>query len=332
MSRSRSLVGAACVSLFCLTLGAAACDPAAPNEPLERTEETLTASHFQRVFIIMMENENASDIYGSSQAPYLNGLLSKYAYASNFQDVLPAALPSEPHYVWLEAGTNAFSDHTFTTDNDPSASNSTASTAHLVNLLTKKGLSWVAYQEGIDSTTGTCPIKSGTSEFYAAKHNPFVFFRDISGSPPSKTTAGCASHMKPMTKLATDLAANTVAQYNLITPDLCHDMHGATGCPTNIIAAGDAWLQSNLPAIIANANANQGVIFITWDETEGETTQPFIVVGPNVKPGYKGAVLYNMSSVLKSVQEIFQVTPLLSHAGDAATNDLSDLFVAGNFP
>jgi hypothetical protein len=329
MSRFPSLLALAYASTVCLATGVTGCDPAAPEDS---SAQALTGSNFQRVFVIMMENQNSTDIYGSSKAPYLNQLMGKYAYSANFQDVLPASLPSEPHYVWLEAGTNAFSDHTFSTDSDPSSSNSTGSSAHLVNLLTEKGLSWTAYQEGISSTTGACPVKSSSSTFYAAKHNPFVFFRDISGNPPGKTTAGCSSHMKPITQLASDLSAGTVAHYNLITPNLCHDMHGAIGCPLTTIQSGDDWLKANLPAILSYASANQGVVFITWDETEGETTQPFVVVGPHVKAGYKGTVLYNMSSVLKSMQEIFQVTPLLGHAADPSTNDLSDLFVAGAFP
>lgn len=337
MFKVPSLLAVASAATVGLLLSATGCEPEAPldpaaDAPTATQEEALLSSNIKRVFVVMMENQNASDIYGNSRAPYLNQLMAKYAYASNFQDVLPASIPSEPHYIWLEAGTNSFSDRTFTGDGDPSASNSTGSTAHLVNLLTAKGITWRTYQEGINSTTGACPIKSSATTFYAAKHDPFVFFRDVSGNPPSKTNAGCAAHTKPMTQLATDLATNAVAQYNLITPNLCHDMHGGIGCSLSTIQTGDNWLKSNLPGLISYAQANQGVIFITWDETEGETTQPFIVVGPNVKAGYKGTVLYNMSSVLKSLQKIFEVTPLLGHAADAATNDLSDLFVAGTFP
>jgi hypothetical protein len=79
----------------------------------------------------------------------------------------------------------------------------------------------MSYQEGITNTTGACPIVS--SGFYAAKHDPFVFFRDVSGSPPSKTNSGCASHHKDYSQLAADLANHAVASFNFITPNLCHD-------------------------------------------------------------------------------------------------------------
>ncbi|MBA3671887.1 MAG: hypothetical protein H0W68_07680 [Gemmatimonadaceae bacterium] len=84
----------------------------------------------------------------------------------------------------MEAGTNTFGDRTFTSDSDPSSSNTTASTAHLVTQLNTAGVQWHSYQEGI--TSGTCPISS--TGHYVAKHNPFVFFKDIVGATPSSTT------------------------------------------------------------------------------------------------------------------------------------------------
>jgi len=295
---------------------------------------TLTASAIENVIVVMMENQNASDIYGKATAPYLNQLMKDYAYATNFGDVLPDFFPSEPHYVWLEAGTNNFSDHAFLFDSDASSSNSTGSTAHLVNQLEKAGISWATYQEGIDSSTGACAISSSRSTQYAAKHNPFVFFRDVSGSPPSKTSARCVAHTRPLSQLSADLRAGRLPRYTLITPNLCHDMHGAPGCPSgSAVTQGDTWLKGVLPDLIAFASANKGVILLTWDEPEGTPTQPFLVIGPHLKrAGYASKVRYDMSSVLKSIQRIFGVTPLLGHAADTSTNDLGDFFAPGYFP
>src|SRR6185503_1849700 len=59
------------------------------------------------VFLIPFENKSSAAIYGNTaDAPYINGLLATAARATNFGDALPS-LPSEPHYVWMEAGTNA---------------------------------------------------------------------------------------------------------------------------------------------------------------------------------------------------------------------------------
>jgi phosphatidylinositol-3-phosphatase len=251
-----------------------------------------------------------------------------YAHATNIVDQISAGVPSEPHYVWLEAGTNAFADHTFTTDKSPSASNSTASTAHLATQIEEAGLSWTAYEEGIDAATGGCPIAG--SGFYAPKHDPFVFFQDVAGSPPGESTPGCAAHMKPITSLGPDLASGAVADYIFITPDLCHDMHGASACPGgDVIKAGDDWLRSNLAPVLAFANANAGVVFVVWDEGDASGHLPFLALGRDVKPGYAGSRMYTHSSVLKTAEELLGL-PILSTVSDA--EDLADLLAPGTLP
>ena len=282
------------------------------------------------VFVVAMENENLGKIYGNAtDAPYFNGTLIRTgAWATSFIDQFPVGTPSEPHYVWLEAGTNVFADRTFTTDSAPSASNSTASSAHLATQLVAAGLSWTAYQEGINATTGSCPIAG--SGFYAPKHDPFVFFRDVAGNPPAKTDPACASHFRDLPALAGDLAAGAIANYVFITPNLCHDMHGASGCPdSNWIRAGDAWLGENVPPILAFAEAHAGVVFLLWDEGDATGHLPFVALGPGVKPGYAGAVMYTHSSVLKTVEEILGL-PVLPTVMTA--EDLADLFIAGRVP
>jgi hypothetical protein len=274
------------------------------------------------VFVVAMENQSAADIYGSSNAPYINGsLLPRYASASNFADELPG-LPSEPHYIWLEAGTNAFADHTFSTDGVPSASNSTASTDHLATQLRNAGggLDWMAYVEGTDLTAQPCPISN--ADLYVPRHDPFLFFQDVSGAPPSKSNGTCAAHHRSLDALAGDLGSGAVPSYVFITADLCHDMHGASSCPAgNAVSAGDSWLSGFLPPVIDYVNATGGVIFIVWDE--GSPTLPFLAIGPGVKAGYSSPAALNHASVLKTVEELLGL-PVLPAAQSAT--DLADLF------
>ena len=245
-----------------------------------------------------------------------------------FIDKLPDR-PSEPHYVWMEAGTNAFSDHTFTGDGDPSSSNNTSSTKHLTTQIRTANGTWMSYQEGLNSSTGTCPIDSSSN--YAAKHDPFIFFEDVTGSTPSKTNAYCSAHHKALTALATDLANDTVATYNYITPNLCHDMH-SNFCSGFLdpIKQGDDWLSQNLPAILDYANAHAGAVFLVWDEPEGSTGNiPLIVLGPHVKPGHTSTFKYSHSSIVKTVELVMQL-PLLSTV--AHSNSFRDFFETGFYP
>jgi hypothetical protein len=284
----------------------------------------------KNVFVIAMENEPASAIYGNKNAPYLNGLLAKYARASAFADPLPDGIPSEPHYVWMEAGTNAFSDVTFTGDSDPSAGNSTKNTAHLTTqmMAASPPISWMGVMEGLNSSTGACPTSS--SGLYGAKHDPFVFFQDIAGSPPSKSNALCGAHHAAFTS-GQALVQGTPAQYTFISPNVCNDMHGDSACPSgDPIALGDTWLAANLPPLIDYVNAHSGVIFVVWDEPEGGSNLiPFFAIGPRVKPGYTSTVAFTHSSLVKTVEKIFGL-PILPTV--ASANDFADLFQPGTLP
>src|SRR5438552_5244444 len=57
------------------------------------------------VFLIVMENHNWNQINGSASAPYINSLLTQGAHAEAYYNP-PGLHPSEPNYLWLEAGTN----------------------------------------------------------------------------------------------------------------------------------------------------------------------------------------------------------------------------------
>jgi hypothetical protein len=300
------------------------------------------AGTIKHVFVIAMENRDASKIYNNARrAPYIHDtLLPNYAHATNFVDELPG-LDSEPHYIWMEAGTNSFADHTFKTDGDPLAAhgkNNTGSKDHLVSQMKVANVSWMTYQEGLDPKyTNACPIVSSGRTFYAAKHNPFVFFKDVSGDPPSKDNAECIAHSKPYTDLAKDLTNGNIASYVFITPNLCNDMHGATGCKNgHPIKRGDDWLKIELPPLIEWANKNAGVIFLTWDEGSSDNKEnpskiPFIAIGPGVKANYSGSIRYDHGSMLKSIEEIFGLRPLATVAAkDIAT--LNDLFKPGSYP
>lgn len=262
------------------------------------------------VFIIVEENHNWSDITPSA-APYIQKtLVPMGAHAEQYYNP-PGNHPSEPNYVWLEAGSNLG----ITNDSDPNV-NHQGTPDHLVNYLSQAGISWRTYQEDIDGTS--CPLVSVRD--YAAKHNPFVYFDDVTGNN-DVASAYCISHVRPYNELANDLQSNTVARYNFITPNLCHDMHDCDA------TAGDTWLSNEVPKILASqAYKDGGALFITWDESPtGDGPVGMIVLSPFAKANYSNSIRYTHSSTLKTFEEIFGVAPLLGDAVNAT--DLSDLFV-----
>ncbi|MBI3782112.1 MAG: phosphoesterase [Deltaproteobacteria bacterium] len=295
-------------------------------------DPTADSQHIRTVFLIVMENKAWSEVKGSTKAPYINdALLPMSSYAEDYRGAKDGNLhPSEPNYIWLEAGDNLG----ITSDDDPDK-NHRAETDHFVNLLEEHGVSWRSYQEDISGVD--CPLSAVGQ--YKPKHNPMVFFDDVIHYDTQAMSADplaprCLTHVRPFGELTTDLQNNTVARYNFLTPNQCNDMHSKCAPVNNQVQQGDNWLAQWIPTIQASkAYKDGGVILITWDEAElapgclGNCPIGMIALSPLAKGGgYHNTIAYDHSSTLKTLQEIFKVSPLLRHAGDPGVNDLGDLF------
>jgi hypothetical protein len=279
----------------------------------------------RQVFVIAMENHNwtqpnptsnPQQIFMNPAAPFINSLVNgtsgisdQVSYANNYQAAMIGLHPSEPNYVWAEAG-QAFG--TLGTDDDPYHANCTDDTnihsdQHLTAFLMQRHKSWRSYQEdaNVNLTTNVAPsmaswmypIFSHSGNFtppginsynyttqynYAAKHNPQIFFRDTNGGCPATPS----KLYPPLQQLALDLQHNDVADYNWITPNQYNDQHsrlaggyGAFGSTDQgAIAQGDNFLARVVPLIMASDAYEDGaVIALWWDETEGGDTEQFTI-------------------------------------------------------
>jgi hypothetical protein len=371
---------------------------------------SASAADIKTVFVIAMENHNwtqpaqiagkIQQVYQNPNAPFINSLVNgtafaiidgnvvhiseQVAYASAYHNVLatpggnnPHIHPSEPNYLWAEAGTN----FGVLNDNDPfkvPGGTNQNTGLHLSNMLTSSGKTWKSYQEDVDvnlltnvplpQNQWTVPLASFQGSFtsgvnafdgspqynYAAKHNPMLFFTDTNGGNDPTTANPLSGHYAPLQQLFTDLANDTVADYNWITPNQYNDMHtslsggylGLTGDAANI-KQGDDFLKQIVPAIMASdAYKNHGVIILWWDESEsdgvaGDNADDFnhtvgeIVISQHAHKNvngipYASPVNLTHSSDLRTMQEIFRVGPFLGDAANA--EDLSDLFAPGSIP
>jgi phospholipase C len=317
-----------------LAFSVAACSGAADSgsdttDQAEVTGATSGLKAVKTVFIIVLENHSWSSIRGSSKAPFLNGLLPVASHAEAYSSP-PGNHPSERNYIWLESGDNLG----ITADSTPSTDHQ-ATHDHLVSQLERAGVTWKSYQEDIDGAS--CPL--GNKGLYVARHNPMVFFDDVTdGNDPH--SQHCIDHVRPFTELKGDLEAGTTAQFNFITPNLCHDMHGQVlgiTCQTflaDLIKDSDQWLSSVVPMITSSdAFKNNGALFITWDEGDEKLSLSgdaedgpigMIVLSPLAKGhGYSNTIPYTHSSTLRTFETIFGV-PFLRDAAKAS--DLGDLF------
>ena len=309
------------------------------------------AADIKTVFVIALENHNftqpssytgTEQLLGNPAAPYINSLVTPgnpnaamVSYASNYTNVPPQMAnpvhPSEPNYVWSEAGYAGAPPYN---DADPYPNN-IVNTPSLSATLQAKGDSWKSYQEDTDlATVGgqltntvlpasqwTVPLtsNSGTSSAYtnpyngsnqynyATKHNPQVFFTATNGGNNPTPSNPEAKYYAPLQQLKTDLTNNTTAQYNWITPDQFNDMHTAltggftyngiayTGDSAHI-AQGDNFLSIIVPMIEASqAFKNDGAIVIWNDETEGDgaSTAGFTSTEIVISPLAKGNAYTN---------------------------------------
>lgn len=283
------------------------------------------------VFVIAMENHNWTQpstttnpqpVFRNPNAPFINSLVNgtsgisdQVAYATAYINAALNNHPSEPNYIWAEAGQNFGvhnDDQPYHTDCSPDTVQDT--TQHLTAFLADARRTWRSYQEDtdVDLATNTplppnqwtVPVfninKPGSftaginsynysSQYdYAAKHNPMVFFTDTSGGCNTKPSNPLSANYAPLQQFVLDLQSDTVADYNWITPNQFNDMHttlangygGAPGVPTKgdsaRIAQGDNFLARIVPLIMAsNAYKRHGMILLWWDESEGGDTSAF---------------------------------------------------------
>src|ERR1041384_7987235 len=293
-----------CSALFAVIAPLAGCantsgSTNATCEPLTKTAAVAPpAWKAGTVFTIVMENHSRGEIFGNSQAPYINQLANENAVALGYHDSY--VHPSEPNYLWMVAGQN----FGVLDDADPSAHH-IATTSHLADQIEAAGLTWKAYQESMGTPCGLT-----SHGRYAAKHDPFVYFNDINGwdGTAFHVSPRCTDHVVDYAQLDADLANHAVPDYVFITPNLDHDMHDGS------IADGDAWLAREVPKLLASdAFQRGGVLFLLWDEgggTPAADDPPFIAISPHVKAGFVSQADYDTSSYLKTVQAVLGMDAL----------------------
>ena len=281
------------------------------------------------VFVVAMENHNwtqpatttsPQQIFVNPYAPFVNSLVNgtsgisrQVAYATNYINAGIGVHPSEPNYIWAEAG-QGFGVNS---DADPYSAGCAPQTVqntdqHLSAFLARARRTWRSYQEDTDvdlatnaplaRSAWTVPLFSISGVFagglnaynysnqynYAAKHNPMVFFADTAGGCNATPSNPRRVDYAPLQQLALDLQNDELADYNWITPNQFNDQHttltngygGPSGTPTKgdpaRIAQGDNFLARIVPLIMASkAYKDHGIIVLWWDESEGGDTADF---------------------------------------------------------
>jgi phosphatidylinositol-3-phosphatase len=240
-------------------------------------------ARFKHVVWIVMENRSYSEVIGSSDAPYINGLAHECGLATNFS---AESHPSLPNYVAMTSGsTQGIGD-----DGDPFQHR-----LAVPSIFSQLGGGWRALAESMPSK---CDLSDGGS--YAVRHNPAVYYTNIRDR--------CARQDTPLAA-----RPNLSARFTFITPNLCHDMHD---CSTS---AGDTWLATFVPKILRSHTYRKGstVVFITWDEGSGNNHIATLVLSMYTRPGTVSSKPFNHYSLLRTTEALLGIHAKLGAAATA---------------
>jgi len=246
------------------------------------------------------------------------------------------------------------------------ASNTVGKT--IVDQLAERSLTWKSYQEslppsGADNVTysdgyftdlSTFPPGIPSGDFlklYAAKHNPFVYFKSVQDD--LKAGAKNIVGFEGQGGLYEDLTAGKVPAFSFIAPNQCNDQHGRgnggsqcdfdpdsngtqVGLNPALIYVGDLKLRNLVHAIHASKAWRDGrnAIVVVWDENDysfaPNVNQVLLIVDTNYgRHGATSSQFYTHFSLLKTIEAGFGL-PCLNHACDAGAKVMTDLFGGGD--
>jgi phosphatidylinositol-3-phosphatase len=264
------------------------------------TRQTPAVAH---IFLILMENHSASQIIGSSEAPFINSLARQYALATDYSALFH---PSLPNYIALTSGSN----QGITDDRSPPTAGYAVDATNIADRIEASGRTWKAYAESMPSPG----FASSDTALYATRHVPFLYYKDILDN-----AARLKAHVVPLTQLAPDLASvSTTPDYAFITPNLCNDMHDCS------VGVGDKWLSRIVPLILGSPafTSTPSLLVITWDEGTGSDNHvATIVAGTAAKRGYQSSTPYDHYSLLHTIEAVWGLRPLTANDAHAATMD-----------
>jgi hypothetical protein len=274
---------------------------------------------FSHVLVIVMENTSLSTLTSSTNTPFLHGLSTMYASASDYHGV---AHPSLPNYIALTSGDT----QSIGCDCDPTGSACTQldcnalihncgcgqTVAHLGAQLDAAGKRWRAYAEDLMT-----PCNLTSSGNYAVRHVPFLYYSDVAGDATK-----CNDRVVDFAmQFNADLTSNSMfPQFAFIAPNLIHDMHDPFPATSTNLANGDQWLMQIVPQILAStAFQENGALFIVWDEDDlsgvlaKDDPIPLYVISPLAKKNYSGGMHADHYSLLATIEDGLNV-PRLGNA------------------
>jgi hypothetical protein len=249
----------------------------------------------------MFENKEFGSVIGNPQMPTYNRLAREYTLLTQYYAIQH---PSLPNYISLTGG------DTFGINEN--CHDCFIDAPSLPDLIEVSGRTWKTYQEDMPE-----PCFLGSTNLYAQKHNPFVYFDPIRLNPER-----CQRSVVPLTALQQDIQTGSLPNFLFIKPNICNDSHD---CGLDV---SDAWLTVLLNTLIPALDATGQPYFIAmlFEEGQGSHTccglpepgggrVPAVLYSPQVKNGFEDPTPYTHYSLLKTISESWGLQ-YLGHAAD----------------
>ena len=257
------------------------------------------------VAVIVMENEEYSDLLAAPHIPYIHHLVASGALAGQMYAVTH---PSLPNYLALTTGsTNGISDD---------CTGCSVPGSGLAGQLNSHRISWHAYMEDMPH-----PCFTGSDAgLYAKKHNPFIYADAL------RADAAACARIVPFGRLGSDERARTLPRFIWVTPNLCHDMHDCDP------SSGDRFLAANVPALLA-AMGPRSLLIVTWDEGSSDDGCCrlahgghilTVLAGPAARHGARLGSAADHYSTLQLIEDLFGL-PRVGGAACPCTPSLTPL-------
>ena len=323
-----------------------AAEPEAPVAAPPSEPELPEAGPVKHVFLISLASPGYDAAFGAtgSQMPYLSATLRPQGVLLTNYSLLDeaalangiAAIAGQAPTAASEADCPDYEECLFPVE-----------TLTLADQLTTGRFTWHAYLEDMadpEGKSGNCvhpepdAAEAPATGGYAARLNPFVFFHSL------LDLGDCAANDVPLSELAGDLKkAETAANFNYIAPNLCNG--GFRGqCPEGTpdgAAAADAFLAKLVPEILASpAYKQDGLLIVSFgaadpappaDPAAAPAADPLkvgaLLVSPLLTAGGTDGAAYDPYSLLRSIDELFGLTPL-GAAEEPKVHSFASAFVA----
>ena len=247
------------------------------------------------VIIVMLENKGYTQIIGSSNAPYINSLISD-PHCALFSDSHGITHPSQPNYLELFSGNNQG------VVNDNQSLNTPYSTCNLAYSLISHGYTFKGFSESLPSA-GSLVFSSGN---YVQRHCPWASWIGTGTNQIS------ANVHQPYTSFPAVSSYSTLPTVSFIIPDNSHNMHDPVLTASTGVANGDTWLSNNIPNIITWVKSHNSLLIIQYDEDEsltgGATVNkiPTMFIGSMVQGGTYNNT-FTHYGLLRTIEDMYSL-------------------------